>query len=133
MLPYRDSRLVKIGLGIFFLIVLIYAGLEARGILSGPTITISDRALETSMSNVRIEGSAQRISTLTMNGKQIEVTEDGSFSVPFSLVPGYNRIVLDAIDKYGKKAQRTIEIVYDPSKRPGGAGGSLEASTTAPR
>ena len=116
MIPYRDSRLIKIGLIVFFILVLIYAYFEARGILFGPTITISPRALETTSAYVKIQGTAQRISSISMNGKQISITETGAFDEPYVLVPGYNRIALDATDKYGKKTERVIEVVYNPQQ-----------------
>lgn len=67
-----------------------------------------------------IEGSTSHIAALYMNGKQIAVTESGEYSEPYALAPGYNRIVLEARDKYGKSTERAIEIMYtpDPSKTP---------------
>ena len=83
MLPYRDSRLTYIALGIFFLIVIGYAYYEARGLLFGPSITVS--------SNIT------------------EVRE------PFIVIRGRaDRIVLDAVDKYGRSRRQAIEIVYTP-------------------
>lgn len=119
MLPYRDSRFIKIGLIVFFILVLLYAYFEARGLLLGPTIEVSPRVLETTSAYIKIHGTAERIASLTMNGKAIAVTEGGSFDEPFVLVSGYNRIVLTAADKYGKTAERVIEVVYDPVKSPG--------------
>ena len=46
------------------------------------------------------------------------VTEEGAFEEPYVLAPGYNRIVLDAKDKYGRSRSRAIEIVYTPSQEP---------------
>ena len=115
MLPYRDSRLIKIGLIVFFVLVLIYAYFEARGILFGPTITISPRVLETTSAYVKIQGTAERIAKLSLNGKSIAVTESGAFDEPYVLVSGYNRIALSATDKYGKRTERVIEVVYSPT------------------
>ena len=115
MLPYRDSRILKIGLVVFFLLVIGYGYFEARGILMGPSITVTPRVLETTSAYIKIQGTAKRISSLTMNGKAVDVTEDGSFSESYVLVPGYNRIALDAKDKYGKRAERIIEVIYNPS------------------
>ena len=116
MLPYRDSRLTRIALGIFFLVVIIYAYYEARGLLFGPSISVSSGTtaiVETSY--ILIQGQAARIASLSMNGDPIQVTETGAFQEPYVLSPGVNRIVLDAKDKYGHTAEKVLEIVYTPS------------------
>jgi len=119
MLPYRDSRLTYIALGIFFLIVIGYAYYEARGLLFGPSITVSSGITEVREPFIVIKGRADRIASLSMNGKTIPVTEEGVFEEPYLLSPGYNRIVLDAADKYGRSRRQAIEIVYTPATNTG--------------
>ena len=119
MLPYRDSRLTYIALGIFFLLVLGYAYFEARGMLFGPSITVTSKVTEVHDPLITIKGQADRISSLSMNGKTISVTEAGAFEKPYLLAKGYNRIVLDAKDKYGRTRRQIIEIVYTPSTNSG--------------
>ncbi len=115
MLPYRDSRLTRIILVAFFLLVAGYAYYESRGILAGPSIAVTGRVMEVHESFIKIEGKADRISSLSMNGNPISITEDGSFSEGFALAPGYNRITLTASDRYGKKTEKAIEVIYTPS------------------
>jgi len=115
MLPYRDSRLIRIGLAIFFLIVLGYAYYEGRALLYGPTIDVAPRVMEVSEPLITISGQAQRISSLSLNGMEISVTEEGGFSEKYVLTPGYNRLILNARDKYGKTAERVVEIMYNPA------------------
>lgn len=114
MLPYRDSRLVKIGLGIFFLIVIAYAYFEARGLLYGPVINTTSEVTVSNDRFITIHGSAERIAELSMNGKQLSVTEQGAFEEPYLLSNGYNRIVLRARDKYGRTSEKVVEIIYEP-------------------
>jgi hypothetical protein len=129
MLPYRDSRLTYIALGIFFLIVIGYAYFEARGLIFGPSITMTSQITEVHDPFITVKGQAERISSLSMNGKTIAVTEDGSFAEPYLLAPGYNRIVLDARDKYGRTRSQAIEIVYTPDAA---ATSSAQTATTTP-
>src|ERR1700722_7484837 len=110
MLPYRDSTLTKIALAIFFLIILGYAYFEARGILYGPAIYVSQTVEQVSTPYVELTGTTSNIATLSMNGEAVPVTEQGVFDVPYALSPGYNRIVLDASDKYGHTTQKVIQI-----------------------
>lgn len=115
MLPYRDSRLTKILLGVFFLLVVGYAYFEAQGILFGPSISVLSSITEVHDPFITIKGQADRISSITMNGKEIQVTENGTFEEPYLLAEGLNRIVLDAKDKYGRRTQKVIEVVYTPA------------------
>ncbi len=125
MLPYRDSMLTRIVLIIFFLLVLGYAYFEARGFLLGPSISIAGSVSTVHDPFVHITGTAQRISSLSMNGQPIPVTESGAFDQPYVLAPGVNRIVFDAKDTYGRTSRQVVEIVYEPP-----SAAAIIASTT---
>jgi hypothetical protein len=118
MLPYRDSRVTKTALVIFFIVILGYGYYEARGLLFGPVISVTSSVSVVYEPFIVIRGKADRISSLSMNGKIIPVTEDGIFEEPFVLAPGNNHIMLDAVDKYGRTRQEVIEIVYAPPTLP---------------
>ena len=117
MLPYRDSRLAKIALVVFFLLVIGYGYYEARAMLYGPQILVPSDTIVAHDAFTTIEGQAENIVELRMNGAPVSVTEDGKFSEPYLLSPGVNRIILDARDKYGRSRRRVIEIVYVPEGR----------------
>src|SRR3569832_24051 len=131
MLPYRDSRLTLIGIVVFFVLALGYGYFELQGLLYGPSLSVPAEATTVHDPFVTIAGKADRISSLSMNGAQITVTEDGSFSEPYLLTPGLNRIVLDASDRYGHTKQRVITIVYEPPAGAQPAAVPTMASTTA--
>lgn len=118
MLPYRDSRITRAVLIIFFLFILGYAYFEARGILFGPHITVTSDIQSVTEPYVEIQGRADRISSLTMNGNPVAVTESGEFKEPFLLSPGVNRIILQAADTYGSTAEQVVTIVYNPPETP---------------
>lgn len=115
MLPYRDSRITKIALIVFFLLIIGYAYFEARGVLYGPRISVPTEVIQSSDPFVAIQGKAERIAELSMNGRPISVTEDGAFNEPYLLAPGLNRIMLDATDRYGRTSQEVVQIVYTPN------------------
>lgn len=138
MLPYRDSRITRIVLVVFFILIIGYAYYEARGVLYGPNIDISTAVTEVTDPFITISGTAERISELSMNGKPISVTEAGVFEESYLLAPGLNRIMLDATDRYGRKTQEIILVVYrvDPNapKTPAiQATSSIESSSTVPQ
>lgn len=130
MLPYRESKFTKIILVIFFILVLGYAYFEGRDIIFGPAISIENRVMNVDQPFITIEGSAHRIASLRMNGQMIPVTEDGAFSEPYLLAPGYNRITLNASDRYNKSAERVIEIIYTP---PSTSSGQADATHSTSR
>ena len=101
MLPYSDSRLTRIALVAFFLAVVGYAFYESYGLVSGPGIAIAEAPITVHDPFIRIQGTAERISGLAMNGKDISVTQAGDFDEPYLLAPGRNRIMLVARDRYG--------------------------------
>jgi hypothetical protein len=132
MLPYSDSRLTKIALAAFFVLLLAYGYFEARGLLYGPSISVGSTVSEVHDPFVKVQGTAERITSLTMNGKEVPVTEGGQFDEPYLLSPGYNRIVLDAKDKYGNRTSRAIEIMYTPQKSSTPSASSSLATSTPP-
>ncbi|OGG70066.1 hypothetical protein A3F27_03310 [Candidatus Kaiserbacteria bacterium RIFCSPHIGHO2_12_FULL_53_13] len=132
MLPYGDSRLTRIVLSVFFLLVIIYAYYEARGFLYGPSINIPSDVTVAHDPFVTIRGTADRIAGLYMNGKPVPVTEGGAFDEPYLLAIGYNRIVLQARDKYGRERERVIEIIYQPDAASSNSSASSSAPAVAP-
>lgn len=108
----RDSRFVRIALACFFLLVLCYALYEARGMLQGPSIQIPASIIFSETEFVTIQGQAQRISELRLNGERISVTEEGMFQEPYVLARGVNRLVLEAHDARGNQANEIVEIVF---------------------
>ena len=112
MLPYRDSRLTIIALGSFFVLVAFYALFEARGQIFGPDIKIARHDTLVYDAFFEISGQALRISKLTMNGHDVSVTKNGDFREAYILAPGYNLIVFDASDSYGRAAHKMLEIIY---------------------
>lgn len=114
MLPYRDSRLTQIALGLFFLAVAAYAYFEVRGLLFGPHIFVASETMETHDQFVKITGRADHIASLTIDGAPVAVTTAGAFEIPYLLAPGVNRIELEARDNYKHSVSKTLEIVYVP-------------------
>ncbi|MDO8552957.1 MAG: hypothetical protein Q7S01_05580 [bacterium] len=131
MLPYRDSRIIKIILVLFFVLVILYAYYEARGLLFGPSITVPQEAAVVHERFITLRGNAERISELTMNGRPVTVTEGGQFEEPYLLNDGYNRIVLRAKDRYGRTSESVVEVTYEPTTNLAVATSSISTSTAA--
>ena len=114
MLPYRDSRIARIVLVFFFLILVGYGMYEAQGILYGPLIDVPSETMTVHDPYTIIKGRAERIMELRLNGKTIPVTENGEFEEPYLLAEGSNHLILDARDARGRTARKIIDIAYVP-------------------
>jgi len=112
MLPYGNSRITRIALAIFFLILIGYGYFEARALLFGPRIDVGNAMTVSHDQFVKIQGTTDHIASLLMNGKAISVTEDGAFDEPYLLAPGSNRVILTAKDKYGNTTSKMLDIYY---------------------
>ncbi len=115
MLPYRDSRFIRIILTLFFILAIAYAIYEAQGILYGPVIDIPSGTVTVHEAFTSIRGHAERISELRLDGKSINVTESGEFDEPYLLAAGSNRILLEARDAHGRTVTKTLDIIYIPA------------------
>lgn len=134
MLPYRDSHITQIALGVFFLAVLAYAYFEVRGLLYGPHIHIMSSPVIVHDQYVVIGGETDHIASLSVLGAPVAVDVNGAFEVPYLLAPGLNRIIFDAHDSYGHTASKTVEIVYMPAAAStASTTASSTASTSSPK
>lgn len=129
-----DSRLLKIILLVFFVLALLYALFEARGMVQGPVIQVPETIVFAETEFITIQGQVERISELRLNGGRISVTEEGFFAEPYVLAHGVNRIVLEARDARGRETREIVEIVYTgetTTPSPRGVGTSSPATTSA--
>jgi len=107
------------GLVVFILIfstISGYAYLKSREFFQGPAISITSPVNGSTLSEapVTIEGNAQNISHITLNGAAIFIDSQGNFSEKLLLLPGYNIMTLSAEDRFGKQTKKTLELVYKP-------------------
>ncbi len=104
-----------IGVAILFLCIIGYALFEARNIVYGPNIILTTETTEVTERVVLIQGKAERIAELRINGRTIPVTESGAFEEPVVLTQGYNRIMVTATDKFGRTEEKVLELIYQPT------------------
>ncbi len=110
------------------LIIVIVAGLivgytyyRVKDFAYGPKIIITSPINGITVDDVLLEisGNATRISYFSINDRQIFTNEAGNFKEKLLLFPGYNIISIKASDKFDRKIERTLEVVYRaPKKEP---------------
>ncbi len=105
-------KITVIALGI--ITVLGYALFATHDFLIGPTISLSDPTNGATFTkpDVRIQGVVNRIKDITLNGRSITIDDKGNFNEAVLLAPGYNIFELIASDKFGRKRQVRLELVY---------------------
>lgn len=59
-----------------------------------------------------IIGKAQNATYISLNGREIYIDKDGSFSEKIVLIPGFSVITIDATDKFGKSKEKKFKLVY---------------------
>lgn len=113
----RMNSKVKTILKLFVILILIsgfaaYGLYRSRSILSGPSIEISSPVTGGSASNpmVEVKGKVQNVAAVFLNGNQIFTNEDGEFKESLLLAGGYNIIVVNAKDKFGREAKQIREV-----------------------
>ena len=118
----RNAKFVA-GLIIFLLAtsgIGVYAYLQSREFLRGPQITVtSPQNGEVFRSaSVIIEGTTRNTTSISLNDGAIYVDSKGNFKEKLLLLPGYNILSIKAEDRFGKKTERTLELVYkEPEKQ----------------
>ena len=102
----------RLALILAILLIVGYAGFEARKLIEGPRITIiSPRdGTATSSDTVLIEGTAENISFLTINDNPAFTDESGHFSQVLSPPPGYAIFTVAATDRFGRRASAQVRI-----------------------
>lgn len=107
---------IKVG---FFLALgsalLFYGYLKSANLIEGPEVFLdSPRNGETTVTSlVTITGIARNIAFITLNDRQIFLDGEGRLNEKLLLSYGYNIITVKARDKFGKRIEKRIELVYN--------------------
>jgi hypothetical protein len=64
---------------------------------------------------VEVKGNAKNAVYLSLNGREIFIDKDGSFTEPVALLPGLSVVTLNAEDKFGKTSEKKFEVIYKES------------------
>jgi len=113
-IPFRTiMKLFVLAIGLLF--ILIYVSFQARFLISGPQIVLTERA--NNLKNERqvyLSGEAFNISHLWLNNRQIYTDAQGNFNEALILENGYTVATLRAEDRYGRETKVTQDFVYAP-------------------
>ena len=65
-----------------------------------------------SNSIINITGNAINAIHLKLDGREISINKKGDFTETLALLPGYNIISIEAIDKFGKIDDKNYKLTY---------------------
>jgi len=117
-MEHRGKAIIRIALIVVIITGIIgYSFFQSRNLIKGPQIILKNPETGTTLAHplVAIEGTAQNISFITLNDRQIFVDNDGNFKEELLLSPGYNMWEIEAKDKFGRIVSKKIELVLQGS------------------
>ena len=109
-----NLRLIRfISIAIIAGLIIAYAIWRSLNYARGPVIEIFQPTNGSSIasSTVVINGRADRVNSLKLNGDTISVDEKGNFSQTLIVFPGLNIITLDASDQFGRSTRTELQLV----------------------
>jgi len=98
---------------LFVALIASYALFQSWKLIVGPVIDVytPQNGATYSQTLIEIDGRAQNISFLTLDGRQIFTDENGYFKEKLLLSPGYNIITIAGTDKFKHTKTKTLEVV----------------------
>ena len=105
--------------GVVIVLALLYIGARFTTILGEPQLILTtpdNSVTQVTVSDITFQGMVRNGDTLTMNGANVPLNPDGSFSTDESLQPGQNTIILQASKTLGRTVTLTRQIYYDDSQ-----------------
>lgn len=112
---HKTRRYIKIIITILIVVVFIgYTIYEIQKVVLGPQIEVLSPKNGSLVSNsfIEISGIAKNIKEISLNDRKIYTDEEGNFKENLLLAYGYNALVLKASDKFNRKTEKIIEVVY---------------------
>lgn len=102
---------------LFGLSLVVYIYFKIENLALGPNISILAPANGSSFTEplVELKGRARRIAVLFLNDGKIFTDENGYFKEKLLLAEGHNIIKLEAADKFGRRDQTVLSLVYKKS------------------
>jgi hypothetical protein len=109
------KKIVKIsGVAVFFLLIIIYAFFRSKDLIFGVKIINVDivNGATVTSPTMEVTGTARNAISLSLDGREISVDQQGNFDETIALLPGYNIISIRAQDKFGHTDEKNYQLIY---------------------
>jgi hypothetical protein len=93
-----------------------YIYYRSKNLVDGPIIALESPLNGSSISDslTEIKGSAKNVSAVYVNGKKVFIDEEGKIAEKLLLAEGYNIISVKAEDRFNRKVEKKLEVIYRP-------------------
>lgn len=130
----NDARfyIKTIGFIALFVVIIGYGIFTARHLIEGPLVTIDSPKNGDTVTSplVEIDGSAENITYISLDDRQIFIDATGHFSEKLLLQPGYSIMKVYAKDRFGRTTTKTLGLVYLSSSVPSKITTNVTGTTT---
>lgn len=112
---HKTRRYIKLLIAIILVVVFVgYTLYEIQKVVLGPRIEVLSPQNGSLVSNsfTEIVGTAKNITEINLNDRKIYIDEQGNFKEGLLLSYGYNALVIKASDKFGRKTEKVLEVIY---------------------
>ncbi|MEK7585774.1 MAG: hypothetical protein AAB477_00870 [Patescibacteria group bacterium] len=113
-----------ISCGVLFVFIGTFAYMKMGFLIKGVQISASINKNSNSPL-VKVTGNAKNAIYLSLNGREIFIDKDGTYSEHVALLPGLSVLTLDAKDKFGNTREKTLEVIYEESTGAVAVGGKI--------
>ena len=122
MSPLRTTPLARprryaiaLLLSLISAVSLSYIFFQARYFIEGPLLTLQPEPdIIQHERQITLEGVAENITAITVNGRPIVTSETGVFTEPVVLENGYTIVRIEAHDRFGRTTSLERSFVYVP-------------------
>lgn len=106
---------IILGSALILLVILYYFGIQILNLFGAPSleITAPPPNVSVKIDKVRIQGKTNPDAVILINGELALVSNDGVFEKVINLLPGENKVLLEAISRRDKKTSKEITINYE--------------------
>ncbi|MFC1751704.1 hypothetical protein ACFLY5_00990 [Patescibacteria group bacterium] len=112
----KNLLILKI-FSVFVLVVVFsfYFFRQSKDFILGPSISVNSPVNGQTLSSslVLVSGRVSNSSSFELNGQEVMTDSYGNFEKGLLLAKGYNIIELSAEDKYGRTANKRLEVVLE--------------------
>ncbi len=95
-----------------------YGAFQARALIFGPSLVL-ESPIDWQVlpgATVEVSGQVANIASLYINGRSINITQDGEFREKLPLSGRYNIIEIEGVDRFGNNEKETLTVVHhDPN------------------
>ena len=106
--PYRAALILA---GVIVATIIGYTLSVSLPLLQGPLLAVIEPSGGSESGIAHIAGETKRVAFLEINGEEVPLSEDGSFSVYRAYPPGYTAVEIKARDRFGREIRKTFAFI----------------------